>query len=403
MRDRTAIDTIKGYFYQFDYSIDRIISLNNENDTVVIEGIEDIDIKTATDELAIQCKYYANSEYNHSKIAEPIRQMLNHFAEVKRGARARIHYKLRGHYKCGQHKLSLPLSVKTLKENFLTYKRGNVNHEHHIELGLSDTSLKEFISLLEIDINAKDFDKQLQELIASFAKIFNCSGFAAEFFYYNNSLRVIRELAIKPKVIDRTISKKQFLQRINTSKILFHEWFIKIKGEEQYFKRLRAEYFTALNVSPFERFFLLEVDRGTYSRNELKQLLFLISKKWSRLSVRDQNPFCPYVYIHGIDANELIELKRELMAEDFLCWDGFDFEGATFNPKTITRRPHQHTQVKIKIINSLPFIDLTLAQIAATKEIYQFYLQNTYYECGNRAINHVRIQVKKLSNIKHII
>jgi hypothetical protein len=97
MKDRAAIDTIKGYFYQFDYSIDQILGLPNDNDTIVIEGVEDIDVKTATDELAVQCKYYAKSEYNHSVIAEPVRQMLHHFSEVKKGKKAPMHYKLRGH------------------------------------------------------------------------------------------------------------------------------------------------------------------------------------------------------------------------------------------------------------------------------------------------------------------
>ena len=66
MTDRAAIDTIRGYFYQFDNSIASLLELANENDTIVIEGVEDIDIKTVTEEKAIQCKYYAKTEYNHS-------------------------------------------------------------------------------------------------------------------------------------------------------------------------------------------------------------------------------------------------------------------------------------------------------------------------------------------------
>ena len=54
MTDRTAIDTIKGYFYQFDFSILKILELPNDTDSVVIEGIEDLDIKTATEENAVQ-------------------------------------------------------------------------------------------------------------------------------------------------------------------------------------------------------------------------------------------------------------------------------------------------------------------------------------------------------------
>jgi hypothetical protein len=403
MKDRTAIDTIKGYFYQFDYSIDQVLGLPNDNDKIVIEGVEDLDIKTATDELAVQCKYYAKSEYNHSVIAEPVRQMLSHFASVKKGKKAPVHYKLRGHYKCGQHKLLLPLDVQTLKKNFLVYRKGSILYEHHKELGLRDVDLAQFLSLLEIDINAKDFDKQFHDLIRSFSDIFKCSGFTAEYFYYNNALRVIRELAIQPDCKHRTISKKEFLKQINTATILFNEWFVQIKGKEQYFRDLRRAYFSSLNTSPFERFFLVEIDTHTYTRSELKALIFEISRKWSKLSKRDPDPFCPYLYIHGIPAAELIALKKELVTESFLFRDGFDYEGACFNPQSIIRQADHHNQVKIKIINSLQMLDDTLAAISRTKEMYQFYLQKTYYDCVNASIKQVRIQVDKISHIKDII
>jgi hypothetical protein len=76
--DRSATDTIKGYFYQFDYSILNLLQLENDTDLVQIECIEDIDIHTATDITAVQCKYYAKTEYNHSVIKEPIMFMLSH-------------------------------------------------------------------------------------------------------------------------------------------------------------------------------------------------------------------------------------------------------------------------------------------------------------------------------------
>lgn len=44
MGDRSAIDTIKGYFYQFDYTILSLLKLSQDTDAITIEGIEDIDI-----------------------------------------------------------------------------------------------------------------------------------------------------------------------------------------------------------------------------------------------------------------------------------------------------------------------------------------------------------------------
>ena len=54
-RSRDAVDTIKGYYYQFDYFIFQLISLVNEEDTVTIEGIEDVDILEEKEMVAVQC------------------------------------------------------------------------------------------------------------------------------------------------------------------------------------------------------------------------------------------------------------------------------------------------------------------------------------------------------------
>lgn len=81
--NRNAVNTIKGYFYQFDYSILRILELDNSDDSITVEHIEDIDVKTANETTAIQCKYYEKTEYNHSTIAKPIRFMLLNFIKLK--------------------------------------------------------------------------------------------------------------------------------------------------------------------------------------------------------------------------------------------------------------------------------------------------------------------------------
>jgi hypothetical protein len=83
MVTRSATATIAGYIYQFDYTIKCLLNLSSDNDSVDIENIEDIDIHSCTEDTAIQCKYYAGTEYNHSIIARPIRLMLSHYLNVK--------------------------------------------------------------------------------------------------------------------------------------------------------------------------------------------------------------------------------------------------------------------------------------------------------------------------------
>lgn len=407
MKDRSATNTLRGYFYQFDYSIIQLLELKNGTDSITVEGVEDIDISTATDQTAIQCKYYSKTEYNHSVIAKPIRLMLDHFAGYKKGRNNRVKYILRGHFKYGQHKLSLPIDVIALKSFFLTYTK-TVNgvrqkFKLHEKLNLDDNELLEFLSLLTVDINADDFVNQYNDLIRLLRAKFNCSEFAAENFYYNGSLKIIRELSIQKTIGSRKISKNNFLKKIDTRQILFNEWFIEKKGEKAYFQGLRKEYFSSLNISPFERIFIFEIDPKHYQRNELKELLFIISRKWSKITQRDPKPFCPYVYIHNLESRELIELKKELKSEGFDFIDGYDFMGAEFNPNSIAREPNFTNGIRLKIINEIKFINEILKTTKATKEIYQFFIQKPFYENADISLKHIKIQVSNLNNIKNIL
>jgi hypothetical protein len=103
-------------------SILNVLRLPNSNDSISIECVEDIDLKTATETTAVQCKYYAKTAYSHSKIKEAVRYMLSHFKETKSGKRPVVRYAIRGHYSSGQEKLSDGIDVEFLKENYTDVK-----------------------------------------------------------------------------------------------------------------------------------------------------------------------------------------------------------------------------------------------------------------------------------------
>ena len=166
---------------------------------------------------------------------------------------------------------------------------------------------------------------------------------------------------------------------------------------------MRAEYFTCLNSSSFDRFFLLEIDNAKYLRADLKELIFLISKKWSKISRRETNPFCPYIYIHGIDESELISLKRELSSEEFGFIDGYSFHGADFNAKSILIKPNSNNGILLKFLNEQNHLEQVLAESTKTKEIYQFYYNQPYYINDSSGLKHTKIQIQELKNIKEII
>ena len=404
MADRTAIDTIKGYFYQFDYAICQLLELQNDTDITTIEGIEDVDIKTANEETAIQCKYYSKTEYNHSVIAKPIRLMLNHYKQVINGSKKQINYKLYGFYVSGQDKLTLPINTTFLKDNFLTYTKDKIKHFHHKELDLTEDNLNNFIGLLTIDILALDYQLQISKIIKLLRKEFNCNEFEAENFYYNNALKIVKEIAVtNGDIKNRQISKKIFLNKINFKKVLFNEWFIKYKGENKLFSDLRNQYFSHLNISPSERFFLIEISENDYLRSDLKDLILTISKKWSKLSKREPNLFCPYIYLHNIPEKELLGIKKEFNSEGINFTDGFDFKGADFNSKSLTKLILKENPIKLRLIDKLEYIKPTLKEISKTKEIYQFYFSKTFFDLTFPNIKQVNIQFSKINDLKKII
>jgi len=410
MTDRTAIDTIRGYFYQFDYSIISLLNLLNGTDSILIEGIEDVDISTATETTAVQCKYYESTEYNHSIIKKPIMLMLDHFKQVKNGAQSKINYKLKGHYKSGHSKLTFPISVQNLKDNFLTYTRTEkiggvdtkVKHYHHEEIILNDDELQEFISLLEIDINAVEFEIQFQNIISLLKTTFNCSDFSAEFHFYNNALRVIRDISKDPNPSNRNITKADFLERINNSKILFNEWYVSIKGEKSHYAKLRKQYFENINILSKDRYFIFEVDQRSYSRNDIKTLLYLIIKNYAKIK-NQPSPFCPYIYIHDITEAELIELKKDLIEDDIVISDGYDFQGADFNAQSILKKPTLSHQIKLKFLNKIEHLNQIIDLTSRRSEIYQFYLNDIFFDYTSDSIKHLKIQLNNLDKIKHII
>ena len=381
MTDRTATDTIKGYFYQFDLAILKLLQLEDDAHAITVEGIEDVDVKNATEEIAIQCKYHSKTEYNHSTIAKPIRLMLNHFRQVLNGNEKKIKYLYFGHFKSGHEKFPASITLDFLKSSLLTYKKDKIEYKHYEGLKLSDAELMLFLETLEIEINAKPYEEQLKEIFTFLKnqKGIKCDDFEAENFYYNNALKIISNLAKENDLTNRRITKKDFLTKINSKQVLFHKWFVQYKGKKKLLSDIRAKYFSEYNSSPFERFFFVEVNPSNYLRSDLKSIIHLINKKYSQLSRTNPDSFCPYIHIFGLSSSELVELKTELTSENFKFKDGFDFNGSSFNPKSIIEKATFHNGIKIKIIDDLKHIESVFNEISKNQRSLSFLLRHSLF------------------------
>ena len=281
-----------------------------------------------------------------------------------------------------------------------TYTEKETTHILHEELNLTDEDIEEFLSKVDIDINAEDYYEQQEKVISTLEKIFQCERFEAEYYYYNNALRLVKEKAVQQKICNRIVSKREFLDKIDNKKMLFDKWYLQFKGIKNYCADIRKQYFSPKNVSPYERFFLIECDKVVDDK-KLISLIVKISKNWSKLSRREVKPFCPYIYFKGITEERLVELKKKLQREDIRLWDGYDFLGAEFAVDSIIRRANYENEIKVKIINYIENLNEILEKVTGIKEIYQFYLNEPFYESDYNLC--FGIQISKTEDINMMI
>lgn len=406
MSNREATDTITGYFYQFDKTILEILSQSDCKNLVVVEGIEDIDINTKDEIKAIQCKYYSKTKYSNSVIKKPIILMLRHFSE---NYPSNIKYHIYGHYKSGQEKYS-KLSIESLKNNFLTYtktekdKKGErikVTHRVYEELGLDDNNLLSFLSLLSIDVHAPSIEDQYKKIIINLEKNLNVSHLEAEDYHYNSALKLIKNLSIQQSRDERSITKEEFIRKIKDKDKLFDSWFIARKGRNNYISMIKREKLSiGLNIEIFDRFFLIDC-RENVDFVLIKEIIFRIADKWSKISKRQKPSFCPSIYLHGIDERELIDLKNKLYEENFFFVDGCPFLGAKFFLRHYFTEPTVENGIRFRFVDTLEILDNVLNSTNKTVELYQFYIVDTFFDfCG---VKSEKIKVVDLDYIKDMV
>ena len=333
MTTRSAESSIKGYFYQFDKTIQELINLKSLSDSVAIEGIEDVDVTTATEETAIQCKYFEGQKYRPSLLRQPLTYMLTHFLEN----RPQISYCLYGYFKDGSGPRTNSLTESELK-SVLTYKEGNIVRAHHIENGISDDDLRDFLARLKIS-TGPIFEQQKQDSVNAISRHFSCSPQEAEGIFYNNALRFVLEKAIRSSPQERIATKAEFLSAIDTKVRYFSQWLYQLKGERAFSKYIREEITRSRAFRPQSSkcIFLNESFFNPSSASVLPHVFVqsLIDKTFAeRKTVEDARP---WTLILDVPESTITELKKRLLQNNVRFNDGF--ETLAFHPEFFAEEP----------------------------------------------------------------
>ena len=378
MTNRSATATIKGYFYQFDQTIVRLLEATKHG-SITVEGVEDIDLDDGGASAFVQCKYYEGTEYNHSVIKEAVVHMLRHFHAAGCPSDQVFRYRLTGHYRSGQHKLTLPLTDEFLKEHFLTYTRDKHIYKVHEELAITDMQLAAFRGLLDIDVNGLSYDdQQAQVLKLLVSEIPGCAAGDALSFFYPMAINVVQGLAIEADEAKRKITKDQFLKAINRKEVVFSAWLREHLGREYFARMIRRKYFYfgKTKMPKASRFFVIDmadeyqVDQATRMLVRIGQ--FFSHKELQRTPAADR--FCPYVLLRGVTLEQLIELKLSLWTQGVAFNDGYPFQGAEFSPAMLAAAPTKDNLWTIKFVPGEQQLAPTItACTGSVVEVYDFH------------------------------
>lgn len=384
MRSRSAHAAIKGYFYQFDHTIIRLLSATNSEAVVIVEGIEDVDLTDGNDEILVQCKYYEGTEYNHSAIKEAIIQMVRHFhANGSRGSKVQK-YRIYGHYNGGHEKLPKPIDVEFIKKHFLTFTKEGVVTQVHVDLNMDDTSLKKFLDRFEVNVSGKSYDEQREEvekLLISHIK--DSDKEDVRIFFYPLATDRVRLLAIGRRESDRSITKRNFIEAVNKKDLVFDLWLRRKFGDEYYERSIKRRYFSwkATKVPKKSRLFLIDLT-GEFLIEKVTALIADIGRKLSHVEHRTtpaQDRFCPYIYLRGLTEDNLIELKGSLVRSGIKISDGYGYKGAPFSPDSLTALPTKEQLTQVKFIESPEDICPVISLIRNTQiEVFDFFKESPH-------------------------
>ena len=403
-KPRSAISTIKGYFYQFDKSILEILEQSNETDMVTIEGIEDIDIENSDERNFIQCKYYEKTDFDNSIIRKPIQLMFRHYLENRTEPKDKnFTYRLYGYYKKGHEKL-LELTTENLKTYFLDFSKfgvidesGNSNYQIKNKKGevifeetVEDDDIEDFKNHLFIDIKADSYENQIEKIKSKIQNdLSDYSEEDIELIYFN-ALKIIKDLACEHNIEKRQISKKEFWDRIKTKNYYFERWMSELLEWEHYKKIIHKKYFPRVsNLSPAHRFFILDCQGE--SVNNVKNVISEISRKYSRLI----HQFSPYVYLYNtLNVDFVTELKEKLYEDGCFFKDGFPFKNSKFRFQEMLIKPDKFNKISVRILEHPIDLSIVLQKLIEVERVDQLPINLYIFNKSNQ----LNLEIGNLDN-----
>lgn len=220
---RSADYTIQGFLYQFNQTLSELLKAADDAE-ITIEGIvEDIEVATFAGTKAIQCKYHETKDkFTISILYNPLLQMMKHF---KSNPGAKITYHLFAHFPDNP---AIDISVANL-QSALDSKNKDLKE---LITETSGVDLDGFLKVFFLQVTQK-----YDDLLAENAEQLEDLGFSkgeVETLFYPNAIQIIADLSIKHDVVQRRITKKEFLEtlkRVRSTAV--SQWTLSLKTRQK--------------------------------------------------------------------------------------------------------------------------------------------------------------------------
>lgn len=267
---RSANSTIKGFLYQFEKTLNAILSAEDDGCEITVEGIEDIDIDTTGVQQLIQCKYHELQEnYTLSKIEKPVLQMLKHWGSGSQDNN--LSYILFCYFNNSDEKTirlkkaniqnflnkDAPKDLLKLKDDIRTLiaKQGDLFIDSFLQRFVIEFGEKyETLVLKNIDLlKTKKFNNELVDEVI-----------------YPNAIAKIHNLSIQRDINDRKTSPFAFynyLRQIDTTILFKYTMFL--KNYKQILTAKRRYLKINLNSNFRKRYFVYSQDGFDNFENEM--------------------------------------------------------------------------------------------------------------------------------------
>ena len=373
---------IKGFVFQINTSILKILNKDDPKEHTYLEKIEDINDK----DTVIQVKYKEKSNYYPSRIRGPVKNLLEKFKND-----SEKEFVLYAYFKDEKPK------EKDIDLDFINEVLGDSKDEYEKELK------KEFSKKFSV-IFSVNFDISFGNVIKKIKDFFDCADRKEAVIYYSMiSDELLKKIINNPNKKENRKCNKEELKNIlkDSKEHVFYSAYSEYLGKQDYFEMLNNKYFSPQNVTYFERFILIELNGGE-DISEIKKVITVLEDLFYTPQETEIKSGAPYFYFQNLKPEKMKRLKTDLFKEGNVFRDGYPFENSDFIKEDLTETSDLKNKISLKFLNKEQDLKQVIEDnLGKRKEIYQFFL-NEPMEIGPDIYN-IKIQIDDLLDIKRII